>query len=355
MSDSTRLDSILAAIPDDYEKTPGFPTYDLAKSVAIVIDDIDDDIEDAVSKLDVDNLEGEDLERFVYQRKAISRKAAKSSIGILDVVGTGTITKGDLFETANSVQFKADATAAIVDSGTVNITAIIPGTSGIVGANSITLMPVSIPGIVSVVNPEATYDGYEAESDADLRTRYYSALQTPPTSGNKYQYRQWALEVVGVGDARVYPLDAGDNTVTVVIIDSDKQPANAELVGRVQEYIDPNSEGKGNGEAPIGAYCTIASATALEVNLTATITIAQGYSSEDIEPLIEAAVTDYLKSIPFNNDAARIISYALTGNAIIDTAGVLDYESLTINSGTANIEIADRSVPVLGTVVFTYA
>ena len=45
----------------------------------------------------------------------------------------------------------------------------------------------------------------------------------------------------------------GVNTVDVVIADNAGQPASPALVKSVQDYIDPDSEGAGRGQAPIGA------------------------------------------------------------------------------------------------------
>ena len=49
------------------------------------------------------------------------------------------------------------------------------------------------------------------------------------------------------------------------------------------------------------------------------------------------------------------MSVAQIAVAILSAEGVLDYESLTVNSGTANISIDDREVAVLGEVTITYA
>ena len=110
--------------------------------------------------------------------------------------------------------------------------------------------------------------GYDAETDDSLRARYYVAVLTPATSANKNQYVAWAESVPGVGGAKCYPLANGANTVGICIIDSNHQPASAELVAAVQVYIDPGSAGIGEGAAPIGAYCTVTSATGLAINMT---------------------------------------------------------------------------------------
>ena len=118
-------------------------------------------------------------------------------------------------------------------------------------------MPVAVQGIASCDNPEPIGGGYAEESDSEYCARYLVVLRTPATSGNIYHYAQWALEVAGVGHVKVFPRVQGVNTVDVVIADNAGQPASPALVKSVQDYIDPDSEGAGRGQAPIGAQCLL--------------------------------------------------------------------------------------------------
>ena len=91
-------------------------------------------------------------------------------------------------------------------------------------------------------------DGADEETDEALRERFYEKVRNPATSGNKHHYRQWALEVPGVGDAKVFPLDSGDGTLTVMIVDVDKA-RNPSLEPAVRDYIET--------VRPIGATVTV--------------------------------------------------------------------------------------------------
>jgi uncharacterized phage protein gp47/JayE len=304
-------------------------------------------LDDIMKLLDVDNLTGDMLDKYVYQRKGIKRNPATHAIGQLTVTGNGTINQGDLFETSSGVQFIASETKEIAGVGTVNIKAVIAGTIGNVPAHQIMQMPITIPGITSVTNPQPTHDGYDQESDASLRERYYIAIRTPPTSGNIYHYRQWAKEVAGVGDVKVLPLERGDNTVEIVIIDQNKQPASQTLVDAVQQYIDPNSEGLGNGQAPIGAKCYVVSANGLPIDVQVSVTMDSSYTQEQVIANIENSISEYLKSIAF---VQSYVSYAAIGNAVYEAKGVLDYSNLAVNGGISNIPVGSKDVAVLGVV-----
>jgi uncharacterized phage protein gp47/JayE len=295
--------------------------------------------------MSIENLSGDELAQRVNERTGIGRKAATKAVGSVTVTGNGTINEGDLFETEDGIQFQATETKEIVNSGTVSIEALIAGVIGNVPANIITLFPVTLAGINTVTNPDPTYDGFEAESDADLLQRYYDRIRTPATSGNKNHYKNWAKEIPGVGDAKVFPLWNGDNTVKVIIINSERQPASAELVQQTQEYIDPGITGLGDGQAPIGAFCTVASALALDINVSFTVTLETGYTIEDVKVTVSANITEHLKEIAFVED---YVKYSQIGAIILNSEGVLDYTDLLVNNGTQNINIPSDNVAVLG-------
>ena len=345
------LQEMLKNIQNTIDKSQNSLVHDALSPAAIELANFYLLLEEVANKLDVENLEGEELERFVYQRTGITRKPATKATTTVIISGQegAKVKKGDLVgaDTVNFISIE-DKTIGPTGQMTVLVECEVAGTIGNVPAGAIRYFPVSIPGLTSVTNLEPVVNGYDAESDEELRERYYERIRTPATSGNKYHYINWAKEVTGVGDARIIPLWQGDNTVKVVIIDSNKQPAGSELVQAVQEYIDPGITGLGEGQAPIGAFCTVVSATGKEVNINVTIIRDPNYSIDQVKASIENNITEYLKSIAFKQD---IVSYAHIGAIILDSEGVLDYENLTINGTTSNIAIDYEEVAILGEVV----
>lgn len=340
------LQDLLNNMPDEYLKYIGTFTYDLNKAVSLQLADYETKIEELWNYFDVTTLSGAALEERVSQLKGLDRKKATYAIGEITVTGNGLVTIGDLFETENAIQFLATETVKIVNTGKVKIKAVKAGKIGNVGASSIKLMPVTIQGIKTIINEKATYDGFDEESDKDLIERYLIAVRTPATSGNKYHYLQWAREVEGVGNAKVFPLWNGKNTVKVTIIDSNQQPASSELIKKVQDYIDPQGDdnstwGAGYGQAPIGAYCTVASAKAKEININLTIIKESQIELDDLKIAIEKNITEFFKNIAFKKD---YISYSLLGNAILNTPGVVEWTTLTINGGTSSIQVGEEEV-----------
>lgn len=356
------LNRILSNIPNRYDKSEGLFPYDFSKATAIEFERKKKEIQEVSNKLDIKNLSGNELERFVYQRTSITRKQATKATTIVTIAGQegARISKGDLVG-ADTVNFISTENKTIDDTGQmiVNVECESPGVIGNVPAGAIKYFPISIAGLTSVTNQEPIKNGYDAEGDESLMERYYERIRTPATSGNKYHYINWAKEVIGVGAVRVNPLWNGDNTVKVIIIDSNKKPASEELINKVQEYIDPKGEyinakwttwGTGAGQAPIGAFCTVTSATSKDINISVKVTKDENYTLEQIKTNIEESIINYLKEIAFKKN---LVSYAQIGSLILNVDGVLDYTNLRINEGIENIIIDIEEIAILGEVVLS--
>jgi uncharacterized phage protein gp47/JayE len=333
---------MLSNIKNTTDKTQNSLVHDALSPAAIEFALMYMEIQEVADKLDVENLVGEELERYVYQHTGTKRKPATKATTVVIISGAegAKIGKGDLVG-ADTVNFVSIEDKTINNTGQITVLVECEeyGSIGNVPANSINRFPVSIAGLVDVHNPNPVTNGYEAETDAELRSRYYEKLQRPAKAGNKYHYEQWAKEVVGVGGVRVVPRWNGPLTVKVVIIDSNSQPASEDLVDRVFNHIE--------GERPFGANVTVISATPVTINISVTLVLAEGYEELQVKENISKNISEYLKSIAFKAD---YVSYAQIGSIILDTDGVLDYSDLLINSGIANIPVENEEVAIMGVI-----
>lgn len=295
-------------------------------------------LESIENKFDVEKLDGSELERFIKQRTGITRKPALKATTIVTIRGQqgGKISKGDLVST-EEINFVSLENKAIGETGQMNVEVECTqyGIAGNVPAGTIKYFPTAINGLVSVINPDAVANGYDAESDSELRQRYYERVRTPATSGNKYHYLAWAKEVLGVGDAKVIPLWNGAGTVKVIIVDSNRHPAIEELRQEVFEHIEE--------ERPIGASVTVVSATAKNITIAASVNLADGYKIQEVQEDFNYRIEEYRQDIAFKDS---YISYAAVGNVLFSTNGVLDYGNLKLNGDTKNIALQNEEIPV---------
>jgi uncharacterized phage protein gp47/JayE len=341
------LQRMLDRISADIDRRQGSVVYDLLSPAAIELAQAFVELNNALTF----GFTTEDTPSIYLDLRCadlgITRKPAVKAVGQVTFSGTnglivpiGTRVSTDEL---NPIYFVTTAEGTIVN-GTVTLAAEaeVGGANGNVAVGKIALVLGNVSGVTSATN-SATFDGgADAESDADLLARYYDKVRKPATSGNANHYRQWALEVAGVGDAKVVPLHAGAGTVKVVLLDADKTTPNAEVVTDVSTYI--------NSVRPIGATVTVVGATETAVNITATLTLAAGKTTTDAQAEFQALLGDYLKTLAFVDP---IVRYSQIASLLLDTESVLDYSALKVNGGTANVTIGAEAVAVVGSVVFS--
>ncbi|MBM7607582.1 putative phage protein gp47/JayE [Lysinibacillus composti] len=342
MAVETIHNEMLTNIDNKYDKSNGSFAYDITKSVAVVVNKQEEKIDSVLNKVDVEKLNGEELEKFIFQRTGIERKQATFATTTVTVTGVpfARINTGDLFA-ANNLFYQATQTVDLDASGKANVEVQcqVAGTVGNVPSGAINSFPITLSNIHTVTNPSTVSNGYDKEIDADLRNRYYEKLRYPGKSGNKHHYREWALSVPGVGKVKVFPLWNGPLTVKVSVVDANNNPAPQELLNDVFAFIEE--------ERPFGAIVIVEAPVQISVNITATLTLANGYGVTNALESISQKVDSYLKSLIFESD---YVSYSQIGKLILEAEGVVDYSNLLINDSETHLTIGENEIAVLGEV-----
>lgn len=271
----------------------------------------------------------------------VARKEATPAVGNVVVKGNGMVPVGTLFQTEAGISFATTTTTttAVKNEATIPVQCTEAGTVGNVGANTITVIPMSIPGITSVTNPEAMTDGFDQESDDDLYDRFHFYVTQPATSGNCNDYIEWASSIAGVGHVKVLPIWNGPGTVKVLVTDANGEPASPTLLDKVIAYIE--------SVRPIGPEVTVVAPSLFD--LTVKLTITSGSGDADY---IKDMLNKYFVS---RNFTGNTISYAKVGNMILTDGktGVDDYSGLLINDATGNISVTDDQIPHVKEVVLS--
>lgn len=245
--------------------------------------------------------------------------------------------------------------------GTYELTCEVAGTIGNQYSGNLVNISV-IQGISTAVMSSLLVPARNEETDEELRTRYFDALNTTAFGGNIADYREKVTSIAGVGAVQIYPVWDGGGTVKLSIIDTEYNKCSSEFVNSVQTIIDPEiNQGIGLGIAPIGHSVTVTTPTEIEINTTATVVPVSGYQLDQLQTPIEEAISSYLLELRKEwAQASNITDYSLSvylarvTAAIVGVPGVANVTGVELNDDTVDIDLIEDSqiqqLPVLGTV-----
>ncbi|MEG1843827.1 MAG: baseplate J/gp47 family protein [Clostridia bacterium] len=346
---------MMANLPADIDKTKGGFAFEFTRPAAIAAANMMIDLNEAIQMFFPAYSYGIWLDQLA-QSAGISRRAATRSTGLLSITGTqGTIIPiGFTFATPSSggnpnVEFDSTSAAEIPATGTITVPVrcVSEGTIGNVPANCITLMSTPISGIASVVNENAFTGGMEEEDDETFVHRINKAEWELDASfvGSPADYERWALEVAGVGSVIVVPewKGVGTGSVKLIILDANGQPAGQDILTAVYDHV-ISPDRPSDRKAPIGAMITVVSATSATINLSARVELAPDTALSAVSSDFKAAIAAYF------SEASGTVRYTKIGSLLGSVSGVLDYDLLRVNNGTANIQLGTDQIPVVGAV-----
>ena len=217
-----------------------------------------------------------------------------------------------------------------------------------------TLIPLDyIDGLETATITEVLIPGEDEEETEALRNKYFASLSSQSFGGNIADYKEKVNELSGVGGCKIYPTWNGGGTIKVVIIDSDYKKPTEELIGVVQNQIDPvKQSGEGYGIAPIGHVVTVAGVEDTIVNISSTITYQTGYTFNDVRSYIQKAIDDYLLELAkeWDKENALVVRISQIEYRLLNVTGIVDISGTTINGEVVNLVLNDNNIPTRGTV-----
>lgn len=207
----------------------------------------------------------------------------------------------------------------------------------------------------------------DEEGDEELRERYFDSLNQKAFGGNIADYRVKLREISGVGAVQIYPIWDGGGTVKLCIIDPEYNLCSSEYIETVQKMIDPeNAEGEtgtGIGLAPIGHKVTVVTPEEVTINVSATVTLQNGYSINSVQPKIKEALNEHIYSLRrswadptdgLNTYVCDVFLAKITAT-IVGVPGVSNVTNVIMNGSVADISLEQSGViqriPKLGEVV----
>ncbi|ENY8534742.1 baseplate J/gp47 family protein [Clostridioides difficile] len=196
-----------------------------------------------------------------------------------------------------------------------------------------------VNGITKIYNDLAFQGGTEIETDEELKERFYKIQKNQATSGNKVHYEEWALEVEGVYNAKIYPRWDGAGTVKVLIFGVNNQAVDSEVIERCREHIET--------EMPIGATLTVATPSILDISISATIKLEIGYTIDFVKESFLESINSYLINVN------KEIIYTKVSAILASTEGLHDFSNLLLNNKAENITFEEDKVPSVTTLEFS--
>ena len=257
--------------------------------------------------------------------RKVSRKSATYAVGSIVFTGTplAAIAINTEAKTTTGIAYVTTVAGALNGAGTATIAAqaVVAGIAGNAALNTPLTLTAAPSGVNSTALSTALAAGTDIETDQNLLARLLFLLRNPPASGNKADYKRWALEVPGCDGAFVYPLRRGLGTTDVIITSAGGLPS-AQLLIDVAANID--------NQRPCGVNTLAVFAPVFLVqNFTMQIKVS-GITLAAATGLINAALDSYYANLLPGDSFVKSVVEAL----ISDINGITDR---AISAPAANV------------------
>lgn len=366
VSADTIMQNMTQNLPLDIDKTEGGLVWDLLKPTALEKAELlQFYLLRTIKMMFHMYAEGEELDKHA-RANGLARKEANKSYGVVTVTGTKglIIPAGFVFAVpadgdAAAIEFEALAETTIDETGIVDVEvqAVESGPSSNVDADTITIMRSPIRGITNVTNHESVTGGTEKEADDSLRQRIDDLLAGRGDSfvGNNADYVRWAQEVPGVGFAHTIPEYNGPNSVKVVVVDANGDPANNQILNNVLVHIFGTDRKDINRLAPVGLIdFTVVAPDPVEVNYKFKVKLIAGYTAEDIKEQFKKALGKYYAEVAtIGGGTGATLKFYRLAATLVNVEGVDDIEDFTVNGAEANVAFHEDEFPVTNKIEVT--
>lgn len=385
------LERMLSRVSDKFDKREGSLIFDAHSPAAIEFQLLYLELEQIMA-----NAYGDTASREYLIKRCAER-------GITPQNATQAILKG-VFYPAN-----IDVTGRRFNIGEVNFEAIEKMSDGIykvrcessgtVGNQQLgTMIPIDyIDGLASAELTGILIPGEDEEDTESLRKRYFESFNDQAFGGNIQDYLDKTNAIPGVGSTKVKSawnadiaafkliptasvkdwyesvsnslsgepkvwLDAvfsaaeqkkltTGGAVLLTILNSDFDVPSQDLVDEAQRLIDPNDHaGEGCGIAPIGHVVRVQGAQGIKVYVETELAFLSGYSWDNLQSSIDAAVSKYLLELrkTWADEDFLTVRISQIEARILQIPGIADVTGTKLNSTAENIILGVYEIPLLG-------
>lgn len=199
-----------------------------------------------------------------------------------------------------------------------------PGADYNVAAGAITVLTNAPDGVTTVTNPAPFTGATDPEGFEDYRLRLLQTLRNPQV-GSASDLESWAIEIEGVDSATAYANDnegvATNGHVTIRIAGPNGSVPDADKQAEVLAALE--SRDLANATLHVTTFVQTPS------DVTVTLTLTDGYTHDDVDPGVLAAIEDYINSL----SVGETMRVAGIYSAVFGLTGVVD---LVVNTPTTN-------------------
>lgn len=325
----------------------GSTAYIQQSPIAIELENIKLQMDEIINRNNIvsayENGYTDEVIRFA-EADGVDRKQAHTATGIQTFYGTPNtvIPVGSKFGSqSNGLMYETVLEGKIDSTGSCDILAVScdKGLRYNAKTNTLNYLPIAIAGVTGTTNKADYVDGADEESIDDLFYRHQLKVRTPATSGNKYHYEQWALEVSGVGYAKCIPAEqvGQGGVVNVYIADSNKKGASDDLVTKVYNHIE-------EARPILAGTLNVESVKEIAIEITADVEIDTTTMLNKVQTTFNELLNEYFDDLVYTK---RRISISKISAILMDIDGVIDCANVKINNLTTNISINEDEIAVL--------
>lgn len=387
----TIRDRMLARVPDRFDKREGSVIWDTHSPAAIELQILYLELDNILKEAYGDSASREYLILRCRERGIAPRQATHAVLkGVF--VPADIEVSGQRFNIGDRNYV---VTERIAD-GEYRVRCESPGRVGNQYLGS--MIPVEyIQGLQTAELTELLIPGEDEEETEELRSRYFDSFDDHAFGGNRTDYLEKTNAIPGVGRTRVTRVWNADispaemipkesverwydsiketlsgevrdwlnsvfraakekklttgGTVLLTIINSEFGAASETLVQKVQTAMDPEvNAGEGYGLAPMGHVVKVESAKERKVTVKATLIFEPGYGWNNLQGLLEEAVSDYLLELrkEWADASYLVVRISQIDTRLLNVQGVLDVQNTSINGVMSNLSLEKYEIPVPG-------
>lgn len=348
------LQTCMERAPEGIDTRKGSIFYDACADKCLLLAEVYADLDTVSETCHIDSAVGDNLDSFgadhgVTRLPATCMRCRGVFVGATPPIGSRFFASGIFFVLKDNLNELYPDDTTLLAGGNLYLEAEIAGTEANTVSTGDILTPYNdIEGLESATVGEVIVSGDDVEEDESYRERIQNKVSGPAENGNKYHYKAWCEECQGVGKARIFTLAKitndvitwhTPNWVTGILLKDSGRTVEDATVGIVQEYIDPDMEGLGEGVANVGAHFMAVKAKELALGISIAVELSDtSYTLADAKANILLLVTEYLKElalsdINFNDCVADNITIRIKqiGSKISSAETIADYDNLQIN------------------------